>query len=222
KHSRIDGSMADYMDPWDIMSGAANVYKMHDQEFKQIGPGLNASNMRSRGWLDESRVWKGAGNSFDETVILRPLVRQDLSGFLAAEIPDGYLVEFRVPEGWDGAIPRAAVLIHRFEDDHSYLMPGNLGSSDLIVGDSFGDPEPAGPQIDLFSTFERVDVLSIDSDANQATLRIRYRHPSHLLGVTIDPMALILSGSAYLTWVELHHPHQPMVVDIEVVFRTSL
>ena len=81
--------------------------------------------MRSRGWLDELRVWKGGGNGFDETITLRPLVRHDLSGFLAAEIPGGYLVEFRVREGWDGAIPRAAVLIHRFEGDHSYLMPGN-------------------------------------------------------------------------------------------------
>jgi hypothetical protein len=220
KHSRIDGSTQDYMDRWDIMSGAANVYKAHDQEFKQIGPGLNASNMRSRGWLDESRVWKGAGDIFDETVVLRPLVRHDLSGFLAAEIPGGYLVEFRVPESWDHAIPRAAVLIHRFDGGHSYLMPGNLGSSDLIAGDSFGDSEPAEPQVDLFSTFERVDVLSIDSGANQATLRIRYHRPPHLFGVTIDPMALILSGSAYLAWVDLHHPHEPKVADLQAVLRT--
>ena len=52
---------------------------------------------------------------------------RSLPGFLAAEIPGGYLVEFRVREGWDGAIPRAAVLIHRFESDGWFLMPGNLG-----------------------------------------------------------------------------------------------
>jgi hypothetical protein len=218
QHSRISGSTDDYKDPWDIMSAAA-VYSASDPEFSLIGPGVNASNMRSRGWLDESRVWQGGGNSFDETITLRPLVRRDLSGFLAAEIPGGYLVEFRVREGWDGAIPRAAVLIHRFEGDHSYLMPGNLGTSDLIAGDSFGDPVPTGPQLDLFSSFERVDVLSIDSDTKQATLRIRYR-PSHTLGVAIDPMALILSGRAYLIWVELHHPHVPKVADIEAVLRT--
>jgi hypothetical protein len=219
QHSRINGSTDDYKDPWDIMSAAA-VYSASDPEFSLIGPGVNASNMRSRGWLDESRVWKGGGNNFDETITLRPLVRRDLSGFLAAEIPGGCLVEFRVREGWDGAIPRAAVLIHRFEGDHSYLMPGNLGSSDLIAGDSFGDPEPAGPQVDLFSSFERVDVLSIDSGANQATLRIRYHRPSHMLGWSIDPMALILSGRAYLIWVEMHHPHVPKVADIQAVLRT--
>ena len=74
--------------------------------------------------------------------------------------------------------------------------------------------------MDLFSIFERVDVLSIDSRANQATLRIRYHRPSHMLGVAIDPMALILSGRAYLIWLELHHPHVPKVADIQAVLRT--
>jgi Repeat of unknown function (DUF346) len=172
-HSRIDGSNDDYMDKWDIMSGA-NTHIAPDQEFNSIGPGLNASNMRSMGWLDETRVWKLSGNNFDETITLRPLVRRDLSGFLAAEIPDGYLVEFRVREGWDGAIPRSAILIHRFEGDNSYLMRGNSGNYDLVAGDSFGDPEPVGSQVDLVSNFKRLDVISIDAGAAQATLRMRY------------------------------------------------
>ncbi len=217
KHSRIDGSDVDYQDPWDIMS-AFNAYATPDPEFTFIGPGLNASNMRSRGWLDESRVWKGGGNNVDETVTLRPLVRHDLSGFLTAEIPGGYLVEFRVREGWDGAIPRPAVLIHRFDGGHSYLMPGNSGNPDLIAGDSFGDPEP-GPQVDIFSAFERVDVLSIDAGAEQATLRIRCHRPPHLSGLAIDPMALILSGRAYLIWVEQHHPHVPKIAEIQAALR---
>jgi len=136
-HSRIDGSEADYQDPWDIMS-AANDFSATDPEFTLIGPGLNAWNMRSRSWLDETRVWQAPDGGFDQTVTLRPLVRHDLPGYLAAEIPGGYLVEFRVRDGWDGAIPRAAVLVHRFDSGHSYLMPGNKGSSDLIAGDSFG------------------------------------------------------------------------------------
>ena len=119
-HSRIDGSPADYQDPWDIMS-AANVFSASDQEYTLIGPGVNAWNMRSRGWLDEKRVWKADCN-FDQTITLRPLVRHDLSGFLAAEMPGGYLVEFRVKNGWDGGIPRPAVLIHRFDAGNSYLM----------------------------------------------------------------------------------------------------
>jgi hypothetical protein len=218
EHSRIDGSDVDYLDLWDIMS-AFNAYTTPDPEFTYIGPGLNASNMRSQGWLDESRVWKGSGNSVDETVTLRPLERRDLSGFLAAETPcDGYLVEFRVPEGWDGAIPRPAVLVHRFENGHSYLMPGNSGNSDLIAGDSFGDPEP-GPIVNVFSKFERVDVLSIDAKTRQATVRIRCHTPFRPSGLAIDPMALILSETAYLIWVELHYPHVPKVAEIQAALR---
>lgn len=37
--------------------------------------------------------------------------------------------------------------------------------------------------------------------------------------VAIDPMALILRGDAYLTWVEIHHPHEPKVAEIEQVFK---
>jgi len=219
-HSRIDGSTADYQDPWDIMS-AANVYSASDQEFTLIGPGLNAWNMRSRGWLDESRICKLSGN-FDQTIKLRPLVRHDLSGFLAAEIPGGYLIEFRVQEGWDGGIARPAVLIHRFDGGNSYLMRANSGSSDLVAGDSFGSDEPVAPPnvYFLFSTFERVDVISIDAGKNEATLRLRYHHPDSLFGLSVDPMSLILSGKAYLIWVEQHHPHEPKVAELQEVLRT--
>jgi len=220
-HSRIDGSEADYQDPWDIMS-AANDFSAPDQEFTLIGPGLNAWNMRSRGWLDETRVWQGPDAGFDETLTLRPLARHDLPGYLAAEIPGGYLVEFRVRDGWDGAIPRAAVLVHRFDGGHSYLMPGNLGTSDMVAGDSFGDPEPVNPPPakSLFNSFERVEVLAIDAGAQEATIRLRYRPAAHMPGgQAVDPMYLILSEKAYLIWVEQHYPHVPRVSEVAAALR---
>ena len=218
QHSRIDGSDADYMDPWDTMSAAA-VYSVTDPQFMLIGPGLNAANMRSRGWLDETRVWKaGNGNHVDETITLRPLVRRNLNGFLAAEIPGPYLVEFRVREGWDGAIPRAAVLIHRFEGGHSYLVPGNLGSADLIAGDSFGSAEPDPASFDIFFGFQRLDVISIDASAGEATLRFRSSKGQEVPRA-IDPMSTILSPGAYLIWIEKHHPHVPKVADVRAALR---
>ena len=36
----------------------------------------------------------------------------------------------------------------------------------------------------------------------------------------IDPMALILSGRAYLAWVELHHPHVPKIAEIQEALRS--
>jgi len=38
-------------------------------------------------------------------------------------------------------------------------------------------------------------------------------------GLAIDPMALILSGKAYLIWAEMHHPHVPKVRDLENILR---
>jgi hypothetical protein len=219
-HSRIDGSNLDYKDPWDIMSAAAT-YSNADPEFSSIGPGMSAWNMRSRGWLDESRVWKGDGGTYDETITLRPLVARDLPGFLAAEIPGGYLVEFRIRDGWDDGIPRPAVLIHRLEGGASYIMRGSAGVPDLVAGDSFGDAEPGDPGVlDLFSGFDRLDVVSIDPATQVATLRIRHRAPWHLRERrAVDPMSLVLSTKAYLIWLEIHEPHSPKVADIQRALR---
>jgi hypothetical protein len=94
-HSGIFGSTSDYQDPWDVMS-TYGPYMATNQEFTWVGPGLNAWNMRSRGWLDETRFWTSPSPSFDTLVELRPLHRRDLDGFLAAQV-GRYLVEFRVP-----------------------------------------------------------------------------------------------------------------------------
>lgn len=195
-------------------------YNTSDSEFTAIGPGLNAWNMRSLHWLDESRVWKPSGNACDETVTLRPHVRRDLPGYLAADLQD-FLIEFRVKKGWDAGIPRPAILVHRYDGVRSYLMRDNAGSLDLIAGDSFGDADPGTSPISPFSSFKRVDVLSIDAIAEEATLRIRCHLPLKLAltGEAVDPMYLILSGNAYLIWAEQHHPHELKVAEITAALR---
>ena len=65
---------------------------------------------------------------------------------------------------WDRGIPRSAVLIHRLEQRHSYLMSGTDGQPDLVDG----------------SMFERlpyvnVRVITIDNGNQTATVRITYR-----------------------------------------------
>ncbi len=136
-HSRMgavnepEGEAWDYQDQWDVMSYASNLYAP-DQNFGQRGPGMNAWNMRSSGWINETPIWKPIGTSFDQTIQLKPLHRIDLSGLLAAELPpnDGlgghghYLVEYRAKEGWDVNFPRSAVLVHRYSFPHSYLLTG--------------------------------------------------------------------------------------------------
>ena len=177
-HSRKQGDLDDYQDPWDIMSTYSDL-EAPNATYTDVGPGLNAWNMRSRGWLDEDRVWKT--NSPDASffltdVDLRPLHRIDLRGYLAAEIGQ-YLVEFRVPERWDAGISPSCVLVHHFEDNHSYIMPGTGGNYDLHAGDTFqiGSPDSIFGQL-------KVHVNSINPEGHTANVGLTrsapYRAPS--------------------------------------------
>ena len=168
-HSRADGSTEDYMDAWDVMSNAARFMGPHpkftdlDKRARpvfRLGPGLNAANMASRGWLDESRVWSTSNETFDTVVTLRPLHRRDLPGFLAARLGK-FLVEFRIKEGWDAGLDRAAVLIHRFDDNQSYLMSANNGDQDLVAGSIFGTTDTRNSHTSIFTGTTGVEVLEI-------------------------------------------------------------
>lgn len=167
-HARINGSTADYQDPWDVMSTAVFQWTMEepDPDYTFIGPGLNAQCMRSRGWLDESRVWKG-NPAYDTVITLRPLHHTELSGLLAAEIGP-FLVELRVPEGWDLHIGGACVLVHSFDDNHSYLMPANDGSESLTAGDVF----EIGNENFPYADYLRVEVIAIDASNHTASIRL--------------------------------------------------
>jgi hypothetical protein len=168
-HSRREGSAVDYQDVFDTMS-TASALEAVDPRWDHIGPGLNAANMRGRGWLDDTRVWRasGAAAAVTTTITLRPLHRHDLPGNLAAELPSGQLVEFRIPAGWDHGLPGARVLVHEFWDNHSYLMTSTSGKYALEVGDEFrvGD----GPDGSRTS----IKVASIDVNAEEATLELNY------------------------------------------------
>jgi hypothetical protein len=199
-HARLQGSDADYQDPWDVMSTAAYPWmQAAHPEFTTVGPGLNAWSMRSREWLDEMRVWSSSYEGFDETIQLRPLHRADLSGYLAAELGP-YLIEFRVPERWDAAIPRACVLVHRFENNHSYLMPAQNGSQDMVEGDRFVVGNPANP----FANYYSAEVTHIDPQNLVATIHLvkQPAHPPHIPdlvgqifgGVSVDGGGFILVG----------------------------
>lgn len=171
-HSRRAGSTEDYQDPWDVMSTWNSCHMAVDSDYSRIGPGLNAANMRGRGWLDESRVWTSRERDFTETIELRPLHRRDLPGFLAAQV-GGYLVEFRVAEAWDAAIPRAAVLVHSFDANSSNIHPGNSGAVDLVTGDAFESGDPSAH----LKLYVRVEVQGIDPRGLTATLQVAHRFP---------------------------------------------
>jgi hypothetical protein len=163
------------------MSTWSSCYIAASDRWTEVGPGLNAWNMRSRAWLDESRVWKSPADNFDEVVELRPLHHRDLPGPLAAELPGSpsagpLLVELRVPERWDAAIPEATLLVHRFDENHSYLTSDTSGDASLAEGDTF----EYGVEEVTWRVYGRVEVLSISAQGHTARIRLHHRPAGRL------------------------------------------
>lgn len=186
KHPRVAGLMADGIDRWDIMSEyhATPPYQAF-RWLKYRAGGLSAANMKLKGWLDEHRVWRPDLMGANATIRLRPLHKYDLSGFLAAELPnlhspDGprWLLEFHTEGGWYPDSPRhvplPAVLIHYLDEGEgiSCLVPGPIpGRQHLLAGDviSVGDPRYA---------YREIKVLAIDELNETCDLRFISREPN--------------------------------------------
>jgi hypothetical protein len=162
-HARANGSEDDYQDPYDIMS-TANAYETPDVTYTDIGPGLNAATMSSQSWLDNARVWKTSGD-FDTTVPLRPLHRHRLPGYLAARV-GAFLAEYRAREFWDNNAQFPVVLVHRFQNNHSYIMPATDGRKGLYAGSVF--------QLNTAYFRHRVEVLQIDDQSETAYVRLQF------------------------------------------------
>jgi hypothetical protein len=214
-HARKDGSSADYQDPWDVMSVYAS-FMASNTEWGSIGPALNAWCMRSQSWLDETRVWTSSAFAFDDvTVELRPLHRHDLPGLLAAELGP-YLIEYRPAERWDAAFPRSAVFVHRFEDNHSYVMAGTGANYDLAAGDVF----EVGSQDFIYGAWDRVEVVSIDDNELVATLGLTHRSRSplpfwELVALIVGGVAVDGGGGAI--YGGKFHPIPPRGPEIEIL-----
>jgi hypothetical protein len=214
-HSGATGSDEAYADPYDVMSTAVfdasmAPHPVYTDELDlfgrprwRIGPGLNAANMWSRGWLDMSRVWQDSGSrSVDATVQLRPLHRRDLPGFLALKFRD-FFIEFRVSEDWDAGF-EAAVLVHVFEYGRSFLEVNDAGQREFGVGDTHGADGAS-----LFGSVNLIKVTELDSERQVATVRVVYapgKVPQHLPG---EPPPFRNPGVA---WTELVGPDEAFVV----------
>jgi hypothetical protein len=175
-HSRREGSTLDYTDPFDVMSVDAGrsaphpIYTDRDpfgQPVFEIGPGLNAANMWSKGWLDMTRVWTDPGSSrISTTVQLRPLHSRELPGYLAAKFGE-YFIEFRMNTGWDALVP-SCVLVHRFESGQSYLVPDEDGNDTFGEGSGISTPD----NLSVLGSFFGIRVKSIDTANQVATISL--------------------------------------------------
>lgn len=180
----------DYRDLWDTMS-AGTCYYIQGGPYGSWGPGLNAANMRRLGWLDRSRVLslRSTPPFAKRTVQLRPLHARELPGYLAIEVDDGFIIEFRDLHGWDAAGQEAGLLVHTFEDDYSYLEAGpSLGQDEYMKGTQWR------PLPDL--EYVQFTVDDIDTADRIATVTFEYKPGREIHD------ELKVGGNLTLPWVD--------------------
>jgi hypothetical protein len=180
----------DYRDLWDTMS-AGMCHYIPGGPYGRWGPGLNAANMRDRGWLKQSRVLslRSTPPFAKRTVQLRPLHARELSGYLAIQVDDNFTIEFRDLRGWDTAGTRAGILVHTFEDNHSYLEAGPyLGQDEYTKGTKW---KPL-PDLDYI----QFSVDDIDEAGRVATLTFKPRPGKNIHD------ELLVGGDLSIPWVD--------------------
>jgi hypothetical protein len=129
----------DYGDRYDVMSclGCEGTTKNSYQG--EGGPGLNAVQLATAGWLRDDRVLRDFTTDActQRTVQMAALNHPEASGYLQARIPaavpikkiststtsDYYSIELRSKSGWDEGIPADTFLLHlKGQDNYSYWV----------------------------------------------------------------------------------------------------
>lgn len=169
-----DGRRGAYCDMFDIMS-AMNVHSFQDAQNRRSGPTLNAISRERLGWLHRSRT-RNLGNPMSaETVVLAPLNRQDINGYLMAKFlapsrdpaqtaSSTYTIEFKEPVDWDRGFLHPHVILHEIRADGLVRLLTNFhgGHLDLDPNSEFVAPNSSVV----------VRLLGIDTAAHTATLRV--------------------------------------------------
>jgi hypothetical protein len=228
-HARIEGSTADYMDPFDIMSTAGSFMAPHpfftERDVRGnpiclIGPGLNAATMSHFGWLDSSRVWTSSSSSKTSTVKLRPLHRPDLPGYLCARINDLF-IEFRMNDHWDGAFSEPVVLIHDFFDGHSYLRLADDGFGYFTASDTLSEGDVSNQPLPLHGAGMQITVTDIDAGTQTATVQLQRwadTRPEVGPGITFGGVGVGGGGWIFINGkVKRIPPHSPLYAILEQI-----
>jgi hypothetical protein len=160
---------SEYQDCWDMMSAVTCVWTFATPNHGTQGPGLQAAYLRRLGWITAGRVDDPGTAGRNTTVRLAPVSEPNRPGplFSRIETPNGaYVVEYRVPTGFDRAIPRAAVIIReeRGANGRTYLVTRPNGNSDWVTGEAFTDTR----------NFIRISVDALAPDAATVTINTMF------------------------------------------------
>lgn len=144
-HSWELGADRVYNDCWDIMSYATCTYRFNTANHNEQGPELQIAYREKLGWVAPARVFvKDSADPSPNVVTLSPVSEPNQPGPLMAKIlvPGGvkYVVEYRVPTGFDRAIPGRAVVIRELRNDgKTYLVTRQNGRIGWATGEQFTD-----------------------------------------------------------------------------------
>ena len=183
------GKPGEYCDPWDMMS-AQGTYQFQDANFLTAGavsgggPGMNAPNLLTMGWMNASNQRRYFNDSPEQTFKLRALSRprgdEPLAVIVQTDDPrpfEGiYTVEYRQGDGWDRGFSTdpsspekvrtsgGVVLVHQYR-------PGGAPSSTLIDGAFSGALQPCDTIV-LGNGARYVHVSSFDTVDGSATVTV--------------------------------------------------
>ena len=200
-------------------------YSASDPEFSLIGPGVNASNMRSRGLARQIASMEAVARQQHS---MRP---SRFALWCARSLWISSRRRYRAGISWSSACGKGGTARSREPADadppfrRRSLVPDAREiseTSDLIAGDSFGDPVSTGPHGLVLPVSKGSMCSRLTADANQATIRIRYHGPSHMLGRLGDrPDGTDLVGKRPISsgW-NCIILNVPKVADIQAVLRT--
>lgn len=127
----------EYFDNWDIMS-AMNVFAFSTAN-GAAGPGINTPYLNKMSFIPAHRKLQLTPTSSSQSarINVAALNRPEAAGPLYVRIgsndADHFTVEYRMKSGWDQAIPRATVLVHRVVNGVSYLQT-TYGGAERLPG----------------------------------------------------------------------------------------
>jgi hypothetical protein len=162
----------EYFDRQDIMS-AKSVDSDTGHRFSPRGPLLNAANLDRMGWLPAARVWRpmeNSSHSYDVDIVA--LEHPEAVGYLAAKT-GGWIIEFRMADGFDSGLARPAILVHRASaNPNSYII-----ASDAENNNHEWQPGQVIGSRRLFdlSGGTLVNVVSFDLQRKTARLRVQVK-----------------------------------------------
>lgn len=173
-HSWNLGGDVPYNDCRDIMSYDICIYTFNTPAHGKQGPELQVAYKQKLGWVPAARIFARDNRvELPSTVILAPVSEPNLPGFLMANIEianvGNYVIEYRVPSGFDRAIPNAAVVIRELRSNgETYLVQRQNTETGWQQGQQFTD---------------KGNFLSINVDAmtpQSATITINPRYSNSL------------------------------------------